>query len=167
MEVRRLFARWRGSHDTDRSGYDTRTDSTGREETPYSVLQKIQLTDDTGLTGYDIYMLNYYGGDYTVNVVRYPVVTICGSMRYFEDMLEVAHRWTADGWIVLMPFVIKGGQEGDEALGTMLDDMHRRKIDLSDRVIVYGEHIGESVTAEIVYAVNHNKPIDRIMVVAS
>jgi len=90
---------------------------------------------------------------------RFPVVTICGSIRYFTEMIGIAQRWTADGWIVLMPFVVKGGQEGDEKFNKMLDEMHRRKIDLADRVIIFGDHIGESVTSEIIYCVRANKPM--------
>lgn len=86
---------------------------------------------------------------------RFPVVTICGSMRYFTEMLEVANRWTADGWIVLMPFAVKGPQADD--FKAMLDAMHIRKIDLADRVIIFGDHIGESVTSQIIYCVRANK----------
>jgi len=86
---------------------------------------------------------------------EYPIVTICGSMRYFDRMIEIAHEMTRDGYIVLMPFVIKGGQKGDSdehTLGDMLDDMHKRKIDMSNLVVIVGKHRGESTTSEINYA---------------
>lgn len=89
---------------------------------------------------------------------RYPVVTICGSMRYFEEMLLVANKWTGEGWIVLMPFVTKGGPEN----AAMLDEMHKRKIDMADRVIIYGDHIGESTQSEWEYALFKPKAITRI-----
>lgn len=87
--------------------------------------------------------------------MTYPVITFCGSMRYFDEMVEVAHRFTAQGWIVLLPFVTNGYGKGSYAteqdFDEMLDDMHKRKIDMSTAVLVYGEHIGESVTSEIEY----------------
>jgi hypothetical protein len=91
----------------------------------------------------------------------YPVVTICGSMRYFDEMLTYAHGFTHDGYIVLMPFVVKQGQKSDpdENIGNMLDDMHKRKIDMSDLVAIVGSHRGESTTSEIAYAKEHDKRI--------
>ncbi len=80
--------------------------------------------------------------------MTYPVVTICGSMRYYSQMREVAEFYTASGHIVLMPFVTKNASVD----ATMLDDMHRRKIDMSEGIIVVGSHRGESTMGEIKYA---------------
>jgi hypothetical protein len=43
-----------------------------------------------------------------------------------------------------------------------LDELHKRKIDLADRVLVLnvGGYIGESTRSEIAYADAHGKPID-------
>lgn len=57
----------------------------------------------------------------------FPVITLCGSMRFFEAMLTIARDLTAKGFIVLAPFVIAETPE----LKTMLDAMHRCKIDKS------------------------------------
>ena len=57
-----------------------------------------------------------------------------------------------------------GGHVG-EALGPevkeMLDDLHKRKIDLADEVFVLnvGGYIGESTRSEINYAIAHGKPV--------
>lgn len=83
---------------------------------------------------------------------RFPVVTICGSMRYYDDMLIVASELTSKGYIVLMPFVKKGEGSTDVE---MLDLMHLHKIDMSSDIYVVGSHIGESTTAEIKYAKEH------------
>jgi hypothetical protein len=84
---------------------------------------------------------------------EYPVATICGSLRYFDEMIKHAQRLTRQGWIVLMPFVADyvGGAPSDNQK-KMLDDMHRAKIDMSDQVYVIGSHIGESTRGEIEYA---------------
>lgn len=91
---------------------------------------------------------------------KYPVVTVCGSMRYWDDMLQLAVHLTVTGHIVIMPFVSDyvGGKPADTTKA-MLDDMHLAKIDMADDVYVVGEHIGESTRAEIEYAEKHGKSI--------
>ena len=44
----------------------------------------------------------------------------------------------------------------------MLDDMHKRKIDMADEIFVInvGDYIGESTKSEIEYAWNHRKQIN-------
>lgn len=95
-----------------------------------------------------------------VTTTTWPIYTICGSMRYYANMLEVAERETASGSIILMPFVQKGadrpGGNSPEFI-KMLDDMHKSKIDMSDGIIVVGMHIGESTQSEIDYAHRHHK----------
>jgi hypothetical protein len=90
----------------------------------------------------------------------FPVVTICGSMRYFTRMIEVAGQLTRDQAIVLMPFVgdYVGGKDPDD-VKHMLDEMHRVKIDMSEAIYVIGEHIGESTQSEIRYATETGKTI--------
>ena len=43
----------------------------------------------------------------------------------------------------------------------MLDDMHKRKIDMADEIFVInvGGYIGESTKSEIEYAKAHNKKV--------
>lgn len=43
----------------------------------------------------------------------------------------------------------------------MLDDMHKRKIDMADEIFVInvGGYIGDSTRSEIQYAKDHNKKI--------
>ena len=44
----------------------------------------------------------------------------------------------------------------------MLDDMHKRKIDMADGIFVInpGGYIGESTRCEIAYAVEHGKTVE-------
>jgi hypothetical protein len=94
-------------------------------------------------------------------VAKFPVITVCGSMRYFDKMIEVANKLTADGNIVLMPFVyvIPPEQQKKNPLKEMLDQMHFVKIDMSESIVVVGMHIGESTSNEIAYAEAHGKKI--------
>jgi hypothetical protein len=85
------------------------------------------------------------------------VVTICGSMRYFPEMLVAAKRLTEQGEIVLMPFVLKNAKGADETTHP-LNELHKRKIDLSDSIFVVGQP-GDSTEAEIAYARQRGKVV--------
>ncbi len=83
------------------------------------------------------------------------LVTLCGSMRFVELMWQVAAQETARGWIVLAPFVVVTHEEQDGQFKTRLDELHRRKIDLSNRVLVVTDETGywgPSTDAEMAYA---------------
>lgn len=87
---------------------------------------------------------------------QFPVVTICGSMRYEGEMAEAARVLTGSGFIVLMPFVTDHFHSKEaEARKLMLDEMHLTKISMSEAIYVVGEHRGESTTREIQYAMDH------------
>ena len=49
----------------------------------------------------------------------------------------------------------------DTATKAMLDDMHKRKIDMADEILVInvGGYIGSSTRSEIEYAKATNKPV--------
>jgi hypothetical protein len=94
----------------------------------------------------------------------FPVVTICGSMKFYDRMLKVAARLTSAGHIVLMPHDASlTGIENKTAIehGAMLDEMHRAKIRLSGSIYVVntGGYIGESTRGEIDYATKLGLPI--------
>jgi hypothetical protein len=94
---------------------------------------------------------------------EFPVVTICGSMRFYDRMIKVAERLTAEGVVVLMPFVtIAAAGQGDE-FKAALDRMHRQKIDMADHIVVVTDpdhpYIGESTNGEIQYAAATGKAI--------
>jgi len=89
-------------------------------------------------------------GQYT-----WPIAVICGSMRYYNTMLAYAAALTTAGWIVLMPFLT--GVTDDTK--RMLDEMHREKIRMAQRVFVVGGHVGESTASEINFAKELNRSI--------
>jgi hypothetical protein len=62
------------------------------------------------------------------------------------------------------------GHSGDEEVWTertkvMLDDMHKRKIDLADEIFVInpGGYIGSSTRSEIEYAILTDKPVNYLV----
>lgn len=84
------------------------------------------------------------------------IVTICGSMRFYNEMLAAAAQLTREGAIVLMPFLLKGGSDGNS-----LDELHRQKIELAQRIIVVcpGGYIGQSTQNEIAFAEARGKSV--------
>jgi hypothetical protein len=79
---------------------------------------------------------------------------ICGSMRFFDDMLTVAKDETVGGRIVHMPYSVIAPDNQGSDLKAMLDRLHRQKIDASVGIIVVtrGGYIGHSTRGEIEYA---------------
>ena len=97
-------------------------------------------------------------------VGKYPVITLCGSTRFKEQFLEAQKRLTLEGNIVISVGLF--GHSGDDEVWTegtkeMLDDMHKRKIDMADAIYVInvGGYIGESTRLEIEYAESLGKEI--------
>ena len=97
-------------------------------------------------------------------VGQYPVITLCGSTRFKEQFLEAQKRLTLDGNIVISVGLY--GHSGDNEVWTegtkeMLDDMHKRKIDMADAIYVInvGGYIGSSTRSEIEYAVKNGKTV--------
>lgn len=102
---------------------------------------------------------------------KYPVITLCGSTRFKKEFIEAQKRLTLEGNIVLSVGLF--GHSGDEEVwedmdeGTitktkiMLDDMHKRKIDMSDEIYVInvGGYIGDSTKSEIEYAKKNGKRV--------
>ena len=97
-------------------------------------------------------------------VGRFPVITLCGSTRFKEQYLEAQKRLTLEGNIVISVGLF--GHSGDEetwepGVKEMLDNMHKRKIDMADGIYVInvGGYIGESTRSEIEYAKSHGKEV--------
>lgn len=98
-------------------------------------------------------------------VGKYKVITLCGSTRFKDAFMEVQKRLTLDGNIVISVGLF--GHSGDDEVwadGTkeMLDDMHKRKIDMADSIFVINkdDYIGESTRSEIEYAIEHGKEVE-------
>ena len=104
-------------------------------------------------------------------IQKYKVVTLCGSTRFKEEFMKVQKELTLQGNIVISVglFGHSGDSEVWENMGEgtltktkeMLDDMHKRKIDMADEIFVINVngYIGESTTSEIEYAKENGKKI--------
>ena len=97
-------------------------------------------------------------------VGKYPVITLCGSTRFKEQFVEAQKSLTLEGNIVISVGLF--GHSGDDEVWTegtkeMLDDMHKRKIDMADAIYVInvGGYIGESTRSEIEYAKRNGKEV--------
>ena len=97
-------------------------------------------------------------------VGSYKVVTLCGSTRFKDAFIEAQKRLTLEGNIVISVGLF--GHSGDDEVWTegtkaMLDDMHKRKIDMADEIYVInvGGYIGESTRSEIEYARANGKAV--------
>ncbi len=98
-------------------------------------------------------------------VGKYKVITLCGSTRFKDAFMEAQKRLTLEGNIVISVGLF--GHSGDKEVwleGTkeMLDDMHKRKIDMADEIYVInvGGYIGTSTRSEIEYAKKTGKRIN-------
>ncbi len=104
-------------------------------------------------------------------VGKYKVVTLCGSTKFKEDFFREQKRLTLKGCIVISVGLF--GHSGDQEVwenmdeGTltktkeMLDDMHKRKIDMADEIFVINKngYIGTRTKSEIDYAIKTNKTV--------
>ncbi|MFQ6723735.1 MAG: hypothetical protein ACLRFE_00170 [Clostridia bacterium] len=105
-------------------------------------------------------------------VGKYKVVTLCGSTKFKDDFMREQKRLTLEGNIVISVGLF--GHSGDSEVWEnmdegaltktklMLDDMHKRKIDMADEIFVINKngYIGESTRNEIEYAISKNKKVE-------
>ena len=92
----------------------------------------------------------------------YPIITLCGSTKFKDEFIRVQSELTLEGYIVINVGCF--GHSGDKFTAeqkTMLDDMHKRKIDMADEIMVInpGGYIGESTRSEIEYALRTEKKV--------
>jgi rubrerythrin len=102
------------------------------------------------------------------NPSRFPlIVCLCGSTRFVDEFNRQRRELTERGQIVLAIEIVTtqarqdDPQHADPALKARLDELHKRKIDLADYVLVLnvGGYIGDSTRSEIAYAHATGKPL--------
>lgn len=105
-------------------------------------------------------------------VKNYKVITLCGSTRFKDEFMKAQKDLILKGNIVISVGLF--GHSGDNEVwenmdeGTltktkeMLDDMHKRKIDMADEIFVInvGGYIGDSTKSEIEYAIKNGKKVN-------
>ncbi len=89
------------------------------------------------------------------------VITICGSMKFKNDMLILAEELAIKGYCVLTPvFEVKERSVTKDQLQKMRE-AHFKRIELSDSILVMNVdgYIGENTKLEIQYAKSINKKV--------
>jgi len=111
---------------------------------------------------------------------RPKIVCLCGSTRFYEAFQRANYDETMAGRIVLSVGFYPHAKEHGEAIGltnagyplsqkAALDELHKRKIDLADEVLVLniGGYVGASTRGEIEYAAAQGKPVRYLEPLAS
>jgi hypothetical protein len=100
------------------------------------------------------------------------VITLCGSTRFTEEMLIRQWELSKQGHVVMGWCVLPNSYSGDthshlaeeENVQEIMDVVHKKKIDLSDYIIVINvrDYIGESTKSEILYALEKGKGVEYV-----
>ncbi len=105
-------------------------------------------------------------------IKNYKIITLCGSTKFKDAFIKAQKDLTLKGNIVISVGLF--GHSGDievwdnmddkelSKTKQMLDDMHKRKIDLADEIYVInvGGYIGKSTRSEINYAIKTGKKVN-------
>lgn len=108
-----------------------------------------------------------------LNKSRPTVVCLCGGTRFYEAFQKANYDETMAGRVVLsVGFYPHSADKAHgeavgippgefEAVKSRLDELHLRKIDLADEVLVLnvGGYVGDSTRREIAHAVATGKPV--------
>lgn len=112
----------------------------------------------------DTYLVCKHYKERRLEVNRPWTVCLCGSTKFKKEFMEVAARETLKGYIVLMPHVFTHADRlpNTEEEIALMEELHLRKIDLCDEVIVLdvNGYTGESTSLEVAYASGKGKKIN-------
>ncbi len=91
------------------------------------------------------------------------IITICGSLKFKNDMMKIAEKLELQGNCMITPIYPTNPDKDayTEKEADMLDKMHKEKIKLADAILVVNidNYIGNSTKKEIEYAKSLNKEI--------
>lgn len=99
---------------------------------------------------------------------RPPIITLCGSTRFKDEIRAADARLTMQGNIVISLGVFghvdmpeRDRTTNGTELKQLLDRLHKAKIDLADSIYVVdvNGYIGESTRSEIEYALSIGKTV--------
>jgi hypothetical protein len=104
---------------------------------------------------------------------RPTIVCLCGSTRFWRTFQQASLQQTLAGRIVLSIGAARAADDDDRTFGgyvpaseydavkAQLDELHLRKIDLADEVLILNVdgYIGESTARELAYARATGKPV--------
>lgn len=99
--------------------------------------------------------------------MKFPVITLCGSSRFKDDFIRIGEELTLKGNIVISLNLFghadhKFGNIITPEVKQMLDEIHREKIRMSDKIVVINrdDYIGTSTSMEILYATSMGIPVE-------
>ena len=91
------------------------------------------------------------------------VITVCGSLRFKKEMMEITEKIGLQGNCMLTPIFTTKESKSDytENEISILSEMHFQKIKMCDAILVVNVngYIGEQTKKEIEYAKYLNKEI--------
>lgn len=90
------------------------------------------------------------------------VITICGSMRYSKEMMKISEELELKkGYAVIQCVYNVDGLKYEGVDASILDKIHRKKIDISDAIYVVNidGYIGSSTKKEIEYTLSSGKEV--------
>lgn len=91
------------------------------------------------------------------------IITVCGSLKYKNEVLDCAFKLQLKGNVVMTPIFPENIENYNlsESDYEMLKQIHKEKIKLSDAIYVVNVdgYIGNSTKKEIEYASSLNKKI--------
>lgn len=92
------------------------------------------------------------------------VITVCGSLRFYREMMEITEKMELEGNCMLVPIYNPSKSSKDDFTkeeAEMLDKMHKERIKLADAILVVNvdNYIGTSTQSEIDLAKCLNKEI--------
>ena len=93
------------------------------------------------------------------------IITICGSLKFYNQMLDIYSGLTARGWIVFFPSVSANHRmelrKSVEEISNLMYNIHKKKIEMSDSIIIVDvdNYVGADTTKEIEYAKELGIPV--------
>lgn len=89
------------------------------------------------------------------------IITVCGSLKYQNEMMEITEKMAKSGICMLTPVYPTGKYECSDEEKKLLGESHFERIKLSDSILVVNidNYIGESTNREIEYAKSLGKEI--------
>ena len=89
------------------------------------------------------------------------IITLCGSMRFKNEMINIAAELELNGDVVIQCIYFPQDKKLSNFELEMLSKLHYKKIEITDAIYVVNVngYIGESTKNEIEYARSLNKEI--------
>lgn len=90
------------------------------------------------------------------------IITVCGSVRFANEMLKFRdEQHNMGSWVLLPENMELDVQQIDAEVKQKMDILHFRKIELADEILIWNRelYIGESTSREIEYAHLLHKPV--------